>query len=312
MARDVFALFPGVPALARVPLLPVTATGTAEPLPEPADPLVAEGMFLASRQAGAIISGTAAGPPGSRSADTVRSYTLRARFRPTPHSVFAGVAAASFSGRGPCSLRMGGEHRVRSMPSPGWLATVCAQIIEDPGVLPLLTLSASNLATRRGGRLELERPAIPGVTGMQRVTVRATAATMLVMGACATGASWKAVLEAVTSRWPGAPEPAARSTVLELLRHGFLLSDLLPEPVTDDPLGHLLRKLPPGSPVRGEVAVLRRHVAAADAFPPGVPERLAALKAARETADRVTHCERPWAVGCRRGRALHPPRGAGR
>jgi thiopeptide-type bacteriocin biosynthesis protein len=294
VARRVFVPFPGAPALARVPLLSLAWPGAA--VAEPVDPVVREGMFLASRQAD-MIAGAPGRPQDSSGAATVRSYTIRARARPTPQGVFAGVAAALGEERGGRhGLSMGGGHRARSVPDSRWLAEVSALALDDPDVLPLLTLSANNLAVQRGERLEHERPAEPGTAGVRRVTVRATGAVTLVVKLCARGARWGEVLDAVTRAWPGAPEPAARGLVLELVRRGFLLTDLLPDCGGDDPLGHLLRKLPLRSALRADLEQVRGHLADADAFPPGAAARLKALAEARDAADRVVVCERPFSV----------------
>lgn len=292
MRRGVFDPLPI--ALARVPLLPVTVPAdTAEA--EPVDPIVREGMFLASRQAGTLVTGAAREPQGGRGAATVRSYTLRARWRPTPYGVFAGTATARFCDQaGPHGLAMGDGHRARTIADPGWLAAVAGRLLDDPDVLPLLTLSANNLAVRRGGRLEHERPAEPGTAGVRRVTVRATGATTLIMNVCARGARWSTVLHAVTRKWPAAPESSVRGMVVELVRRGFLLTDLLPERGTDDPLGRLVTKIPAANQVREDVALIRRHLADADTCPPGLPRRLEVLAAARDAADRILLHEHPF------------------
>ncbi|PZG22531.1 hypothetical protein C1J01_03855 [Nonomuraea aridisoli] len=180
---QIFVPVPAAPALARIPLLPLTSPADAGPAGELVHPLVREGMFLASRQASAL---AAAASLEGRGGETARSYTLRARIRPTPQGVFAGVAAAFFSdSAGADGRTMGSAHRARSVPDPGWLATVADRVLSDPDVLPRLTLSANTLTVRRGGRLERERPAEPGGAGVRRVTVRATDATALVMKVCA-------------------------------------------------------------------------------------------------------------------------------
>ncbi|MFC4016069.1 lantibiotic dehydratase [Nonomuraea purpurea] len=288
---QVFVPFPA-PALARIPLLPLTCTAEAGGAGGAVDPLVREGMFLASRQTAAL---AAASSPEGRGRETVRSYTVRAQTRPTPQGVFAGVAAAFFSGSGGHGWTMGSEHRARSVPDPGWLAAVADRVLTAPDVLPHLTLSSNNLAVRRGGRLEHERAAEPGTTGVRRVTVRATDATALIMQVCARGATGSEVLDAVTRAWPGAPEAPVRDMVLELVRQGFLLTDLL-DNGSDDPLRHLLAKLPSGSALRKDLALIRRHLADADTHPPGSPQRLTMLATARAITDRIAHRERPVRV----------------
>ncbi|MEV1179225.1 lantibiotic dehydratase, partial [Nonomuraea sp. NPDC049784] len=290
---QVFVPFPAAPALARIPLLPLTCPADAGRAGEPVHPLVREGMFLASRQASALAAATS---PEGRAGSTVRSYTLRARTRPTPQGVFAGVAAAAFSDSGPHSWTMGSAHRARSIPDSGWLAAVADRVLTDLDVLPRLTLSSNNLAVRRGGRLEHERPAEPGTTGVRRVTVRATDAALLIMKVCARGATGGEVLDAVTRAWPGAPQASVRGMILQLVRHGFLLTDLIPDSGSGDPLGHLLGKLPSDSALREDLTLIRRHLADADTHPPGAPQRLTMLDTARDVADRVSRQERPVRV----------------
>ncbi len=200
------------------------------------------------------------------------------------------MAVAVFS-REAASLRLGGGHRARSNPSAAWLTAVCAQLLEDPDALSLLTLIASNLITRRGRRLEHEQQAAPGGTGPHRVTVRATDATLLILSTCRAGATIDQVIIEVVRRWSTVPESVVRATVLGLVRSGFLLSDLLPADLGADPLGHLLGRLPAASPVREKLSSLRRLLADADRYRPGDPRRLAALTAARDLADEISFQE---------------------
>lgn len=283
--RQVFTVPAGGRALARVPVLPV---GDAS------DPgsLLAEGMFLASRQADAAARGSLSA--GRRLAATLRGYEIRARSRPTPNGVFAGVALAGFGK--PASLVLGTGHQARTYPSSGWLAAVCAMALEDPAVLPLLVLHASNLAVHRGQRIEQEHPAVPGQVGPQRVSVRATEAVHLIMRECADGATLAQLRQQISGRWPAVPAAKVNAAVLELIAGGFLLTSLLPADVTADPAGHLLAVLPPASRLRGPIERLRACLTEADRHPPGYPARLAALRAARDAADEICWQDRPLAA----------------
>lgn len=298
MARQAFTPLAGAPALARIPLLPLDSPEADAAGAGAVHPVVAEGMFLASRQAAAIVAAATAGQPlGARAAATARSYSLRARARPTPHGAFAGVARASFTTRAPSALTMAGGHRARTVPHPAWLAGVAATVLGDPGVLELLTLHADTLTVQRGGRLEREQQAGQGRDGVRLITARASEASRLVMAACAHGATLTGVLAAVAARWPTVPEETVRAMVLELARCGFLSTDLLPEDGSDDPLGHFLQRIPGTHPLRENLTAIRAGLAEADRFPPGAPERLAALAAAQEAVDRVLDLDQPtlWA-----------------
>ena len=279
--------------LARIPLLPALPGGNAAVA---GDPVLAEGIFLASRQAGtAADRGGPLPDPGGRLAATLRGYEIRARFRPTPNGVFAGACRASI-GHEAASLSLGAGHRARTIPAAGWLATVSARVMDDPAALPLLTFTASNLITRRGQRLETERQAVPGEAGPQQVSVRATDATTLIMEVCRAGAALSDIHQAVTRQWPSVPESVISATVLSLARAGFLLTDLLPEDLSRDPVGHLLERVPGPSPLREPLSRVRCLLQEADQYPPGRPARLAAVSAARDLADSISLQDRPLAV----------------
>lgn len=146
--RDPFAVLSGSTVLARIPLLPGAGGGSQSAA---GDPLLVEGMFIASRQAGATTV-AACDAEHDRLAATIRAYELRARFRPTPHGVFAGVAVA-----------------------------------------------------------------------------RVTDGGALILRVCERGASYQTVVAEVVREWPNSPEEMIRSTVLKMVRGGFLLTDLVPE-----------------------------------------------------------------------------------
>ena len=287
MTRSPFSARSAFSVLARIPLLSAVDSRGIVP---GADALLAEGMFLASRQVDA--EADLSGHDRSRMAITRRGYEVRARLRPVPHMVFAGVALARFAGQGETpSLRLGGGHRARTNPSAAWLATVRDQILTDPAALSTPALTTSNLVTRRGPRLEHERPASSDARP-QHVSIRATEATTLIMSLCAAGARASQVHAKVAERWK-VPEPVVRAILTELARDGFLLTDLLTGDVTVDPLGHLVDKLTPGHWLRASLARLRRLLADADRYRPGDPVRLDKLREARNLADQISFCERP-------------------
>ncbi|MGH3755843.1 MAG: lantibiotic dehydratase family protein, partial [Pseudonocardiaceae bacterium] len=287
MARSAFSVCSPFPVLAGIPLLPVADSRETVP---GADALLVEGMFLASRQVGSVAD--LPGRDRSRMAITRRGYEIRGCWRPTPHGVFAGVALARFTGPGETSsLRLGAGHRARTNLSAAWLAAVRDQILADPAALSALTLTTCNLVSRRGPRLEHERPASSDA-GPQHVSVRVTEATTLIMSLCATGAAASEIYARVAGRWQ-VPEPVVRAMLTELVRDGFLLTDLLPGDVTVDPLGHLVGKLAPGHRLRASLARLRRLLADADWYRPGDPVRLDKLRDAGNLTDQISFRERP-------------------
>ena len=278
--------------LARLPLLPVN--DGESPAGSGSGGLLEEGVFLASRHLEQDTTLT------GRARQSRRAYELRARWRPTPHGVFAGVALATVA-VGPTRLQMGTEHRARTNPSSSWLAELSSTLLQGPSRAPVLrrlTLLADSTAVRRAGRWEIESPSPGGSNGttIERCTVRATAVTDLVMSTCAQGCTGQAVLAAVTARWPQAPEHLVIDTLAQLTSLGFLLTDILAGDVNADPIGQILRALPPVHPARAPLTRLRTALDAADAHVPGSSGRREALVAARDLADGIRMVQRPLTV----------------
>jgi thiopeptide-type bacteriocin biosynthesis protein len=290
MRTRLFERVPGAVVLARIPLLPVDSSyGEGHPL----DPIVAEGIALTSRQAvPTVLGGTA--PGGERLAATVRAFDRRARLRPTPRAVFAGVQKVAIAERG-CELRLGDGHRSRSTPSPVSLAALADHGLDVPGVVERLTFTTDNLVRRRGQRFEHEQQP-PGPGAPQLVTIRATAVTSLVLDTCAKGARYSAISAAVSAQWPGVSDSLLRGMILDLARQGFLLTDLLPVDLRDDPVGHLLAHLPESCDLRGPLVDLRAQLHAVDLLPPGTPPRLAALTAVRDLCAQISGQDNPLCV----------------
>lgn len=285
--RNPFEVMSGAALLARIPLMP------AAPYPgTPGDcPLVAEGMFLASRHADPAPAGGHRRHGGRRAA-TARAYELRARFRPTPHGAFAGTAVAE-AGSSEAELFLGTGHRARTYPHPAWLAAFADLALDSPGVLETATLTTSNLAVCRGERLEREQEAVPGVAGPQLVSVRATEAALKILELCRHGASYGPVSSGIAGAWPQVPEPLVRGMVLALVRAGFLVTDLVPGMDGQDPLGHMIARFPEESSLRRPVEQLRAHLDDADRCPPGAPGRAVSLAAARDACDDLAVVPRP-------------------
>jgi thiopeptide-type bacteriocin biosynthesis protein len=270
--------------LARLPLLPADPGGGCG---QPAGPLLAEAVAIASRQAGGPAEPDGGEPPSGRRAEVLRAYELRARFRPTPHGAFAGIAVAQFSRDRPVLL-LGSRHKVRSYPSGTWLDAACTRLLDDTAVLSSVTFTTSNLITRRGDRFETCRPR---PAGAEHVTVRATAAVTAILGQARSGATAAQLTAGIHASWPHVPRAVVHECLRQLACDGFLLTGLLPENPTTDPLGHMLRHIPAGTwkPVRD----LRSLLCDADRHAPGTAARLTVLRDARKAADVITEAARP-------------------
>ncbi|MGH3160213.1 MAG: lantibiotic dehydratase [Streptosporangiaceae bacterium] len=272
--------------MARVPVLP-----DDDPAPHTgAEPVVAEGMFLSSE-----VHADTSPEDVERRLATTRAFQIRARRRTTPQGVFAAVADLQITDAA-TSLTVG-DVRTRSYPSPAWLHQVLDRTLDSPGVLRGLTFTVNNLVARRGDRLEVERSCDDMDTGPQRMSIRAAEAVDVVMDICRDGASWQQVAAALARERPGVPDGAVDSVLRTMARNEFLLTDLASPPnACDDPIGHVLGKLPVNEPLCEELSGLRAALIEADACPPGHPARMAALRIARKCTDDVAPVWRPVCV----------------
>ncbi|GAA3239882.1 lantibiotic dehydratase [Actinocorallia longicatena] len=272
-----------LPVLARIPLLPAAPEDGKQ-----SGDLLEECLFLASRAAYAAAD-------GEHRRVTERGYDLRARWRPTPFGVFAGVTWAFLDPTGRTELALRRQHQARSLPSGAWLSEIASIVVSDPSVLDGLTLFGTGLAVRRGDRLEAEVSARPGGI-IQRSTIRATSVTNTILSLSARGVSFRDLHNELCTRWPTAP-PERFATVIEtMIRTGFLVTDLLPARPSDDPLRHLSDRIPQEHELREPLLRLRSLLTQADRLPPGRPARLAALMSAQRTADALTMQESPLSV----------------
>jgi thiopeptide-type bacteriocin biosynthesis protein len=283
-----FALHTGFPILARTPLLP------NDPDSRPAR--VLSGSFLeavrfSSRSLATVTNDDL--DADERLATTVHAYERRARTRATPRGAFAGVQVARVT-ENAARFSVGKNHRARTAPSAAWLNDVANQLLDVPEVLDTVRLVSNDLVARRGDRYENE-----WATGSQkpeRITLRATPAVELILETCRTPARTAQVSATIVARWPNVPAETIRATVQKLVRTGLLLTDLLPDDVAQDPLRHLLARVPASHEMVGPLVELRDLLAEADKYPPGTDERLAAMAEARTICGRLAPHENPITV----------------
>ncbi|WP_030750279.1 lantibiotic dehydratase [Streptomyces sp. NRRL S-31] len=164
-------------------------------------------------------------------------YRLRMTYRPTPFGLFAGVALAEF-GATP-SLSGSGLHRTVSRPDAAWLEGVLRTLDELPEVADGTRLVANELCTERDGRLMLVDA--HDHTGSKRLahSVRLTAPVRRALEIAAAPLARTDLVARLADEFPQAPDGAVERCVAQLVRGGFLLSDLAPPPDCADPLAHV-------------------------------------------------------------------------
>ncbi|MGW6196968.1 lantibiotic dehydratase [Kribbella sp. NPDC055110] len=294
-----FALHPDFSVLARTPLLP------SDPASRSARVLsgsLLEAVRFASRSLATVTDEDL--DADERLATTVHAYQLRARTRATPRGAFAGVQVAQVTERD-ARFHVGANHRARSTPSAGWLNDVANQLLDDTAVLNAVRLVSNDLAARRGDRYEHEWAI--GSLKPERITLRATPAVELILETCRTPARLARIDAAINARWPSVPAETVHATVEKLVRTGLLLTDLLPDDVAQDPLKHLLARVPVSHELVGPLVELRDLLAEADKYPPGTDQRLDALTEARAICDRLAPQDNPIMVDVAIDADIHVP-----
>ncbi|WP_329072846.1 lantibiotic dehydratase [Streptomyces sp. NBC_01429] len=270
--------------MARIPLL-ACGTDQGEGLID--EGLIEEGLFLASRS-------LEQSARDSHKAEVTRTaYRIRAQTRTTPHGVWCGVATARLGGH-QVVLRLGERHQAVTVPSPQWLLGFTDSAFRAPGVVPMLVFTVNNLVVGHGARYEAEHPGRDGSGQLGSVLV--TGLSTWLLKTCADGVLGSDVIAAVLERYPGATAEAAEEALTHMVRTGILLTDILPEDPRDDPLGHLLRKVPGSAPEHALLIRLRELLREADQHPPGAAQRLRLLRSARSLADQIHLVDRPITV----------------
>ncbi|MGP4000231.1 lantibiotic dehydratase [Streptomyces sp. 8N706] len=211
-----------------------------------ADPVFSAAVSLASpslaREAHKVLSGgTVKHKRLRRLLISLIKYQLRMTYRPTPFGLFAGVSVAEF-GATP-ALRTGSGHRAVSRPDSEWLAGLLRELQKVPGVLQRTRLVANELRIVRNGRLVLLDA--HDATGAKRLlhSVRMTGPVQAALDLAAAPVAWSGLAKQLADRLPQASEGAVERCIAQLVRGGFLLSDLTPPPDCTTPLAHVRSRL---------------------------------------------------------------------
>ncbi|MGX7823555.1 lantibiotic dehydratase [Actinokineospora sp. 24-640] len=169
-----------------------------------------------------------------RATTSVVRYLLRAGSRHTPFGLFAGVAPATIGGT--ASARWRAVHRPVARVDAQWLAEVIDQLSVDTELLERVDVVFSDLAHRRGSRLEA--PA-----GAGTVSIRHTRAVAAVREAAAAPIGFSGLMSRLAEMFPAATQAATVMLLAELVRQGFLISSLRAPLTCPDPLEYLLDRL---------------------------------------------------------------------
>ena len=201
-------------------------------------PLLADAVRQASPSLGeavdAIRTGRAVGDKQIRSATlSTARYLLRSIGRPTPFGLFAGVAPAELGAA--TQARWGEDHRAVARVNTEWLADIITRTEGCPDLLERLYVVATDLAVRRGGRLEVPE-------GPNRVTIRYTRAVAAVQDKAATPVRFGTLIDTLAEDFT-TDRSRVQIMLTELARRGYLLTNLRAPFTVTDPFTHLLDQL---------------------------------------------------------------------
>jgi hypothetical protein len=183
----------------------------------------------------AIRAGRAVGVKRIRRATVaIARYLLRATGRPTPFGLFAGIAPVTL-GR-TAQARWGDAHRSVARVDTAWLADVIDRLEACPDLLERLEVVFTDLAVRRSERLEVPQ-------GPNRVTIRYTSAVHTVRDAAAVPVRFGVLTDKLREVFTDAGQSTVRGMLTELVRRGFLITNLRAPFTVTDPLVHLTDRL---------------------------------------------------------------------
>jgi lantibiotic biosynthesis protein len=196
----------------------------------------------------------------SRATLVTARYLLRTTGRHTPFGLFAGVAPVLV---GPVAeSRWGTDHRQILRADSEWVADIVKQFEAYPDLLDRLDLVFTNLATRRGGRLEAPN-------GPNRVSIAHTVAIDLIGRAAASPILFGELVDFVAETFPTVKKLKVRALLVELVSQGLLITCLRVPSTGSEALTHVVDRLhsiraaslPAVAPLLGFLEALQMSIA---------------------------------------------------
>ncbi|MFI1767594.1 lantibiotic dehydratase [Streptomyces sp. NPDC020800] len=172
----------------------------------------------------------------------VTRYVLRAAARPTPFGLLAGIAPVSYADD--CRIRVGDAHRAAVRPDSGWLLGLIRPWESEPALLRKLRVVAHDLGFRRGLRWVLPVSPAPDETDApisrtEEVSVRLTPPVRLVLERARRPLPAGELAAVLAEAYPAAGPAVVERLLVDLVRQGFLLTELRPSLTRTDPLRHV-------------------------------------------------------------------------
>ncbi|MFI6157716.1 lantibiotic dehydratase [Kitasatospora sp. NPDC051170] len=214
-----------------------------------ADPQLAAAVHLANPAFAArveeVVDGRVRAPRTVRKAgQTLVRYALRQHHRATPFGLFAGVAPVRI---GPALKgTWDADHHAIARPDARWLTEVLSLLEHDPELLLRLPVTAEQTCTTRGDQLvvPLRRPGQQqSAEAPTEVSLRRTGPVRTAVDSAQRLIRLDRLAELVLAAHPGASPEQAEQLLVQLVRHGVLITTLRPPMTASDPLSHVLDQL---------------------------------------------------------------------
>ncbi|MEU3985247.1 lantibiotic dehydratase [Streptomyces sp. NPDC026672] len=267
MSGDGVKFYAATSGMVRIPLLSRAATDITLADPDPQDreqveryidallanPRIAEALAVSSpslyRSVEALRAGAAMKPGALRKLTlSATRYFLRAASRPTPFGLLAGVAPVDFGEV--CEVRLGTAHRKAVHPDSSWLIGIVSSWELEATVLRKLRVLTNDLGFRRGRRWTLPFAARPEETlglkeqdHVEEVSVRYTPAVRTTLEAARHPCLFGDLLRRLDEAYPQVAVSAKERLILDLVRQGFILTELRPPLTETSPLRHVINTL---------------------------------------------------------------------
>ncbi|MFF5011255.1 lantibiotic dehydratase [Streptomyces phaeochromogenes] len=178
-----------------------------------------------------------------RTALSVARYLLRARHRPTPFGLFAGITTATVGPR--ARAEWGTRHTVTARAGAEWLATVVKRLEACPALLDRLTVLVNNTISVRGDRLIVPFQADSREDGTRAVeaSLALTDPVRTVLATSRTPIQVHALTGKLTAEFPGTAPERVQQLIEGLIQRRVLLTALQAPSTETDPLAYLLDQL---------------------------------------------------------------------
>ncbi|GAA0591790.1 lantibiotic dehydratase [Kutzneria viridogrisea] len=161
-------------------------------------------------------------------------YLLRATGRHTPFGLFAGVAPVTVQRT--AQVRWGKQHRTTARVDAEWLTAVITRLEACPQLLERMEVVFTNLAVRRGARLEAPH-------GPNRASIRHTRVVGTVREVAAGPVVFTDLADTLVTAFPSVSRGQVVGLLTDLVCQGFLITGLRAPVTATDPLAHLLDRL---------------------------------------------------------------------